>query len=181
MKSTQYLGFSLVLISSVAISLVDVKKLKFTRAFPLMVAASLLTALVAILAKYVYQFVNFWSGFIFISTGMGIAAFFFMIFFRKGRKFVFEFTKRFKKYIFIFIIAELLNIGAVLLSNLAMSKGPVSLVKVIEGIQPIYVLVFALAFFPVFPKYFREALHGQKLKKILLMIVMIIGLYFIHV
>lgn len=179
LNANQYLGFLFILGASIGISVTDIKKFKFSPALYLITIASIITAVIAILAKYIYSNVDFWSGYIFYSIGMGLGALFLSTIFKEGRSFFKEFNKTFKKWILIFILVELLGISAELSLNYAISKGPVSLVKVIEGVQPIYVLFFALLFFPFFPKYFREATKGGKIKKIGFMVVMLIGLYYV--
>ncbi|EKD65552.1 MAG: hypothetical protein ACD_50C00052G0005 [uncultured bacterium] len=180
LTSSQYIGFVLILLASFTISAINIKRFKFSKALYFMIFAALLYTLVAICGKYVYNALDFWSGYMYFSMGMGLGAVFLSVFFREGRRFLGEFNKSFKKWILVFISAELIGIAAEFTNNLAISKGPVSLVKVIEGIQPIYVLLFALVFYPLFPKYLREAAYGSKQKKLLAMIVILLGLYFIN-
>jgi drug/metabolite transporter (DMT)-like permease len=175
----QYVGFVMILGASLGISVVSIRKLKFSAVLYLMLFASILTATVSVIFKYVYSNVDFWSGFIFVSLGMGLAGVSFIITLKEGKNFFSELYIK-KKWLLIFLFAEVLNIVAVLVSNFAISRGPVSLVKVVEGIQPIYVLLFATILFPLFPKYFREATSSGKIKKIIFMIIMIAGLYIIN-
>ncbi|QQG40609.1 MAG: EamA family transporter [Candidatus Levyibacteriota bacterium] len=176
----QYVGFVIILVASMILSVVNIKKLTFSKTFFFMIIASIFIAITSILEKYIYTHIDFWSGFIFISIGMGLGALFFSISFKAGRMFFKEFQGKFRKYIWIFLFSELLNILAVFFSNLAISKGPVSLVKVVEGMQPFYVLLYAIVFYPFFPNYFREATQENKLKKVLCMMIIILGLYFIY-
>lgn len=176
----QFLGFTFILVSSLVISIINIEKFKLSQAFYLMILASFFTAISVTAQKYIYASIDFWSGFIFVSLGMGVGSLFFSIAFEDGRKFVKGFNKKYRKYIWLFVVFEALNIAAVLTSNLAISKGPASLVKVIEGIQPIYMLLFSTIMFPLFPKHFREGKDANKIKKILIMIFMIIGLYLIY-
>lgn len=176
----QLLGFITILVGSIAISALDIKKFKVSQAFYLMLFAALLTAVNATMQKYVYAMVDFWSGFIFLSIGMGAGSLFFSIAFAQGRKFIREFNRKYMKYVWLFVVTELLNIAAVLASNLAISRGPVSLVKVIEGLQPMYILLFGIVLYPLFPKYFREGGYGKKTRKLFFMALMIVGLYLIQ-
>jgi drug/metabolite transporter (DMT)-like permease len=130
--------------------------------------------------KHVFTQVDFWSGYVFFSTGMVLAGMFFMVTFKKGRLFVGEFQSSFTKWIWVFVVAELLNIAAEIIQNLAISRGPVALVRVLEGVQPIYVLLIAVIFFPVFPQFLREATYKGRTKKLSLMALMLVGLYLIH-
>lgn len=176
----QYIGFSIILFASLAISAINIKKFNISKAFYLMLFASVLFAISSIMQKYIYNHADFWSGFVFVSLGMVLAGLFFSTCFKQGRHVVKDFGTKYKKYIWIVLISEFINIVAVLVSNLAVSKGPVSLVRVIEGIQPIYLLVFAILFYPIFPKFLREATYGGKTKKLFYMAIMIVGLYLIN-
>ncbi len=175
-----YIGASIIIFSSIAITAINIKKLKFSRALYLVGFAGVLFAVIALFQKYVYSHIDFYSGYIFFSFGMGLGSLFFALSFRKGRLFVKQFKNLFKKWILILAAAELINIAAEFTINLAISRGPVSLVKVIEGSQPIYVLLFALILAPFFPKYAREAHEGKIFKKLTLMAAMLLGLYFIY-
>ncbi len=77
--------------------------------------------------------------------------------------------------------SELLNVAVEFTLNLAISRGPVSLVKVIEGLQPMFVLLIALLLFPFAPRFFRDAKEGRVAKKFALITVAIIGLALINV
>jgi drug/metabolite transporter (DMT)-like permease len=175
----QYGGFALILFASLGIAAINVRKLKFSPALLLMFFASVLTATLSVILKYVYSQVDFWSGFILTSIGMGLGGIFFIIITKEGRNFFSDLYEK-RKWLWIFVILEVLNITAVLISNLAISKGPVSLVNVVGGIQPLYVLLFALALSPFFPAHLREATSSGKMKKIAFMAVMILGLYIIN-
>ena len=176
----QYVGFILILGSSLAISAVDIKKFKLSPVFYTMLIASILIAFESILLKYLFNNIDYWSGFIFVSLGMGAAAIFLMIAFKDGRKFPSDLIKL-KKWMGIFFITEILAIIGFIVHALAVSGGPVSLVKVIEGTLAIYVLLFAILFYPFFPKLLREATHGNIPRKLIFMAVILIGLYIMNI
>lgn len=176
----QYLGFSLILFSSFAISAIDIRKFKFSKALYLVGFGALIFAIVSIIQKYIYNSVDFWTGYMLFSLGMGLGAIYLSIFTKGGSKFFSEFRKIYKKWILVFLLVELLGISAEFMINLAISQGPVSLVRVMEGIQPVYVLLFAIILFPFLPKFFREAAEGNKGRKFFLMVLMIAGLYLIY-
>lgn len=178
----QLLGFAVVLAASFGLAVVEVKRFKFSAAFGhVLVAASLLTV-VSLLSKYVFQQTNFYTGFMYISAGMGFGGIYFLLVlkFANGGSFLQDFKKNSKKVITIFIMAEAIAILAEFTQNLAISRGPLSLVKVIEGIQPLYVLLIALAFYKYSPKHFREAAEGGLIRKFALMIIIVFGLALIH-
>lgn len=178
---THLMGFIIILVASSFLSLTkfSFKQISFSKSLLPVLIASFIYAISGILAKFVYSQVDFVSGYIYFSLGLGIGALFLSTVPEQGRKFYKQFNKKFKKYFLAFFAIELLGISAEMINNLAISQGPVALVKVVEGIQPVYVLVFAILFFPLFPKYFREAKEGGKLKKIICMLIIIVGLYLI--
>ncbi len=177
----QLLGFMIVLLASLGLALTEVKKMKFTKALvPVLIAASIFDV-VAILSKYTYDHTTFYNGYMLFSLGMGLGALFFMFILRylKTENVLKDLKRNSFKIITLMVIAEAIAIAAEFTQNLAISRGPVSLVKVIEGIQPIYVLLIALIFYPVVPKYFREAKEGNLVKKFSLMAMIVFGLYLI--
>lgn len=177
----QIIGCTLILVASSFLSLTkfSFKQISFSRSLLPIVIASFIYAISAILSKFVYGHVDFVSGYIYFSLGLGIGALFLSTVPKEGRKFYKQFSKKLKKYFLIFLAIELLGISAEMINNLAISKGPVAFVKVVESTQPVYVLVFAILFFPFFPKYFREAKEGGKFKKFICMLIIIAGLYLI--
>lgn len=176
----EYLGFTIVLASSFSLSVVNIYHFQFSKAFIYILFASSIYAVIAILQKLVYDQTDFFSGYVFFSIGLGIGALFLSLVFKDGRAFYRGFRKIFKKWIGILFLVELIGIAAELTNNYAISKGRVSLVKVIEGTQPMYVLLFAILLHPFFPKYFRDAAKKDKLKKLIFMLIILVGLYFIH-
>lgn len=180
LNPNQYLGFLVILLSSFALTAVNIRKFKFSPALIVVGIGALIFAFISVIQKYIYTTVDFWTGYMLFAAGMVLGALFLSTSTKKGRRFFKEFKKLYKKWIVIFLIVELLGITAEFIINLAVSKGPVSLVKVIEGIQPVYTLLFAVILFPFIPKYLREAAEGNKIKKFFLMFLMIVGLYLIY-
>lgn len=176
----EYVGFFIIFTAAVGISAVDIKKFRLSKAFPLIALAASLTAIIAITDKVVYKDIRFWDGYVFFCLGMGIAAFTLTQVTSEGKKFYSQFFSKFKTFIILFLVTELLNIGAEMSLGYAISQGPVSLVKVIEGIQPFFVLLFAILLYPFLPQYFREAAEKNMLRKIVFMLLMLTGLYIIH-
>lgn len=180
LRIDQYIGAAVIFAGAVGITAVDIKRFKFSKALLLIFTASMMTATIAILDKTVYSRTDFFNGYVFFCLGMGLGAGALMAVTKEGRKFPRNFVGKFKSFIFLFILTEFLNIGAEFTLAYAISGGPVTLVKVIEGMQPLFVLFIALILYPFTPKYFREAAQGQIPKKIFFIFIMLLGLYFIY-
>lgn len=175
-------GFTIVLLASLGLAGSDLRRLKFSKALvPVAIAVIFMDAL-SLMTKYAYQRADFYSVYIYFSIGMGLGGIFFLLLkFKQNKVGILRIKKRIKKLLPVFVAAELIGLAAELTLNLAISRGPVSLVKVIEGIQPVFVLLIALALYPRSPKFFREAEDGHPRRKFALMLIVIAGLAIISV
>ena len=181
--AVQILGFIVVLLASFGLAMTEVRKFKFTKALKHVLAAALIFDIVSILSKHVYQSTDFYTGYMLFACGMGIGGLYFLLVlaFLKSQNIVKDLKQNAGKIIVLLVLAEFVAIVAEFTQNLAISRGPVSLVKVVGGIQPIYVLMIALLFYRFSPKHFREAAEGGLVKKFSLMSVILVGLYFISI
>jgi drug/metabolite transporter (DMT)-like permease len=180
LRVVQLVGFVIIVLASMGMAAVDIKQFKFSKALlPIGVAVIFMDA-VALISKHVYQHAGFFSAYMYFCAGMGLSGLMFLLInLPDNKKNLASIQPMLKKVAPIFIIAELFNLAAEFTLNLAVSKGPVSLVKAIEGIQPIFMLVLALMLYPIAPKFFREAEEGGIMKKFLLMAVAVAGLVLI--
>src|SRR6185312_1443096 len=155
----------------------DFKRFRFSRALFFVVIAVVFMDAASLITKYVYQKTDCYSAYLYFSAGMGVGGLsFFLARFSDNARTIHDIFKRIKKLLPVFIVAELLGLAAEFTLNLAISRGPVSLVKVIEGIQPMFVLLIALGLHPFWPKYFREGKSGNLMRKFALMVIIIAGL-----
>jgi drug/metabolite transporter (DMT)-like permease len=180
LRPVQLAGFAIIVLASLAMAAVDIKQFKFSKALlPIGVAVVFMDA-VALITKHVYQHAGFFSAYMYFCLGMGLSGLMFLLInLSNNKKDLASIQPMLKKVVPILIIAELVNLAAEFTLNLAVSKGPVSLVKAIEGVQPIFMLVLALALYPIAPKFFREAEEGGIKKKFLFMAVAVAGLVLI--
>lgn len=175
-------GFAIVLLGSLGLAVSDFKRFKLSKALVFVAIAVVFMDIVSIMTKYVYQRVDFYPAYLYFSVGMGLGGIFFLLInLTENKQVTREIAKSIKKLLPILIVTELFGVAAEFTLNLAISRGPVSLVKVIEGIQPMFVLLIAFGLHPFWPKYFREAEDGSFAKKLALMIIIIIGLGVISV
>lgn len=179
LNQQQIIGFIIILTFTFMLAAIDVKKLKFSSALLPVMLASILVAFALIAGKFVYDRADFYTGYIYFSIGLGIGTIPFlylklMLPDRSKKKK----SKRRRNVLIVaavLIFSELLNLAAELSSNLAISKGPVSLVEVIQNTQPMYMLAIALLLYPFFPKFFREAKDGRVRFKLIMMLGIICG------
>jgi len=178
----EIVGFVLVLLASLAIAVVDIKKFKFSAALLPALMVVLLIDVLSLISKHVYEHASFYPAYMTFTIGVGVGGLYFLLImaFTKSTKQFKKLKGNLTKIIPILLLAEGLNLAAEFTLNLAISRGPVSIVKVIESVQPIFVLLLAVALFPFAPKYFREAKGGNLIKKFAFMSVAIVGLVLIN-
>jgi drug/metabolite transporter (DMT)-like permease len=178
----EIIGFILVLIASMGISVNNLRQLKFSKALLPVVIAVVFMDAISIMTKYAYQRASFYPVYLYFSAGMGIGGIFFLFLrYSENKRSLVEIRKRIKRLLPVFIAAELIGLSAELTLNLAISRGPVSLVKVIESTQPMFLLLITVAMYPIKPKFFREVSEGHLLRKFALVSLAIIGVAFISV
>lgn len=177
LQGLQLVGFVIVLLASLSLGVNSFRGFKFSKALLPILAGIVFMDAAALLTKNVYEQVPFYPAYLYFSAGMGLGAIFFLLLkWADNKKAIRQISRNIKRLLPIFIVAELTGLAAEFTLNLAISRGPVSLVKVIEETQPVYVLLIALALYPRWPRFFREAEEGRPLRKFVLMTVVIIGL-----
>jgi drug/metabolite transporter (DMT)-like permease len=148
----EIVGFMIVLIASLGLAVTDVRRFKFSKALMPMVMAVVFMDAVSIMTKYVYQQTDFYPAYLYFSVGMGLGGVFFLLLkFSDNKKAIRTIGKTIKKLLPVFVVAELFGLSAEFTLNLAISRGPVSLVKVIEGVQPMFVLLISFGLYPLLP------------------------------
>jgi drug/metabolite transporter (DMT)-like permease len=178
----EVIGFVIVLLASLGLAISNLKQLKISKALIPIIIAVVFVDIISITTKYVYQKAHFYPVYMYFSAGMGLGGIYFLgLKSSENLKTLHAIRKSIKKLLPIFIAVELVNLAAEFTLNLAISRGPVSLVEVIEGIQPMFVLLITLLLYPLSPKYFREAEEGSLVKKFALMTLGIAGLVLISV
>lgn len=177
----QYLGLGIVVVMAFMLVLTDAKKLKFSRAIVYGGIGAFVYAIVSILAKYAYSHADFKDVYVWVTFGFGIGGLCFWLLgaSRKG-----EYKNILKKasplVLVVLVFGEFINIAAELSQGYAISSGPVSLVRGIEGSQPLFVLAIGMLLQPFFPKNFREKIDKRLPRKIFCMLCMIVGLVLIQ-
>ncbi len=182
LQASEIVGLGLVLAASTGLALGGGKeKTHFSKSLTPILFGALSICAYSLIAKDVYDHVPFYTAYMWVSAGMMIGGLYFLLvlFHSPSRYRLTELRKSFRKFFLLFLVTELLGIAAEFTTNLAISKGSVTIISALEGIQPIYVLLISLALFPFHAHLFREASEGGLKVKISLMLVIIVGLYLV--
>lgn len=180
LSTEQIVGFGIVVIAGFLYSLTDVRRFRISKALiPTLLAAAIFDA-VSLINKYVYTKADFYQSYMYFSLGMFLAALYllYVLLFMNTKVQVRNVIRKNSVLVLLLLAgAEVLNIFAELVRNLALDSGPVSIVKALENLQPLYMLIISVVFFPFLPKFFPEAQAKYMSTKILLSIVIILGVF----
>jgi len=143
------------------------------QAFPILIAASLLTAIGHITGKYALQEISVWTVTSFRFFGMAVVL---VCFWRPGAVAHLIGVLRNREALVLLVVAEVILVPvAILLMITATKLGPVSLVATITGTRPIFILIYStILSLPSF-RMLNESLDSRSLMVKLVSVVMIIG------
>jgi len=178
---TQILGAVIVFVASVLLVFNPKERIGSFKKMKSPIFMLLAFTAYSVLIKYIFTGNDFYTAYMWISAGMVMGGVYFALYllFAHQKETLVELRKSFRKYYLIFIGAEVLALIAEFANSLAVSRGPLTIVKTIENIQPMFVLFIALALYPFRPSLFREAAEGGKTRKFFLMLVIVVGLVLI--
>lgn len=151
---SDYLAIFLIVMSAMLISLPKQKNGRSLRSIGWMALASIMTAIGVIIQKWL--FMNAQTDYVLFSTYFfgAISALILFIVLKRARQEIFASFRSNTGPLASF--NELLNIGGGLASGLAISLGPVSLVKAAEAMQPLFVLGLEGLILLVAPKFLKS-------------------------
>lgn len=179
----QFAGMALVIGGGVALSL-DLSRTKRrfkAKVFGLMMLASFLVAINALIFKFValkesFLITAFWE-----NVGLSIAAAFFLIYAPYRRQFLKVLHRNKMSVLGLNALNEVIGITAKLVTNFATLLAPLALVWTVNSFQPLYVLTFGVALTLFFPRFIKENIERTYLvQKVLSIAVIIIGSYFLN-
>jgi len=180
----EYLGIAIIILGNVFLALHrSKKKLDISKAFYLIIFASLILAIDGILFKYMFEQGLGWStavGGQLILAGFFGCAFFLIL--PKTRRQIIEDRNKFRKSSRLFFTEEFFTFLGLAAETYAITLAPVSLVKGIGMAVPIFVLSYTVAVKGYAPKAFHEDTRaGSFMKKILIFSFIILGLVLVGV
>lgn len=174
-----YIGFAIVILAGLAYTMSEVKKFRLSAAIVPVLTAALLLDGVALTNKYVYSNVDFYASYVYFGIGMLLGGLAFAARLQSNdRKSLRQLHKKYPKIIIgVLILNELLALIAGFMHDRALDLGPVSIIAVLDNLQPAYILLISFLLYPFWPKFFREAESGGIRLKLAIIVVMLGGVY----
>lgn len=178
-----FLALAFLILGSIALSLQE-KKGATLRSLKMSFLASLFFGLAFVLIKTVYNFLPFWTGFIWIRIGTFLAALVFF-FSAEVRSKVFSGERSFavKKVAYPFFFGKISGALATVLQNGAIFLAPaifLPIINALSGIQYIFLIFLAFIFFFKFPHILKEEVSRKVIaQKTLAVWFIVMGLAFL--
>lgn len=175
LQPVQYLGFFIVVITSVVISLEPSQKLKINSAFWLMCLCSLMYAFQIVFMKRALQEIDwvtnlFWMSLITFTLGLTL------LISQKNRADIFGNGAKFFERFSVFILNEGLSQLGNMANNFALAAIPVVIYSAIGATQPMFVLLFCYISKFILPNCFKENLdRANVVKKLTCFIFIVVG------
>ncbi|MDO8668935.1 MAG: EamA family transporter [Candidatus Buchananbacteria bacterium] len=176
----QIIGSILIIVGAFALSLNITSKLQFKiRPFLLMVLSSFMIAVNALIFKIIALQENFWgTAFWEYLGGFIFAIFLFTSVSLYHKQFLATIEKSQGLVLSLNIFSELMNIVAKLLAGFASLLAPLALVWVVNGFQPVIVLIYGIILTLFIPKWGKENLDRKFLtQKIVAILITFLGAY----
>ena len=173
---SQYAGFLIIVVGAFLLSIDFGHRLKVGKALPLMALASFATSLESVVYKFVLNSIS-WSTALSWSTVFSLIFISVIVLVSRQWRPIFQSFSRFRSKLPLLAGEELLTFTGSAAVVLAISLAPVTLVKGITALQPIFVLVIAVILKKQYKHFsFKEEVHRRALlKKVILFIAIIIG------
>ncbi len=171
--SLKYLGVLLLGVGAITLSTRSIR-IKFNKAFWLMLLASLLVAVSTILMKYLLNFTDYWSAFAYRQIGVGLTAIPILLLFMP--ELIRTVKQHGTKVLIAMSAAEIGNLTALLLITVALSIGFATLVNALVSVQVIFVFLFSIILSTFYPKILSEKITKPIIvQKIISLALMVAG------
>ncbi len=135
------------------------------KSFQISAVAAFFLALSFVLAKYVYMVQPFWSGYIWIRAGAGLAVLVFLVFSSELKRELFKAKIGLqKKTAGIFLTNQAAGAGANILQNWAIALAPlayVAIINALQGVQNAFLLIFTIFLSFKFPQILKEEISRK--------------------
>jgi len=168
----KYLGVALLVLGAVLLSKEKGSGFKLSKAFGLMVIATLAYSLSSILTKYLLGFAGYWIVFGYFRIALFAMVLPILAWNHKSIKK----ARKGKALIGVITLAEITGLGAGLLFTIALSLGPATLVSSLILMNPLFTLVAVILFSKFLPTILKEDISWSVLwKKIFSIGLMVAG------
>lgn len=178
----QYLGSFIIIVSTFFISLekFDLKIFKVRPAFWYMLGYAFLYASSLVLYKFGVENISFWHTLPYEGLGMAFGALAIYLYGNNKKTFLRE-AKQFKgKGYFLLSLNESVFVSARYVTYFALSLISASIVNILLGLHPLFVLLLGVVLSVWFPKILKEVINKKVLfQKIISIVFIFIGLYLI--
>jgi drug/metabolite transporter (DMT)-like permease len=158
------------------------KRIKFRKNVVIaMVIMSILFSLEGVLFKLVAINNNFWLSNFWESIGFILLGSFIFLFYKRHRNEFLLSVKIHKSKITLFVLlSEFFTVIGNISLNYAFLLAPIAIVRVVEGYQPVFVLVIGIIITLAFPSILKEKIHWKYLvPKLLAIVIILVGSYFV--
>ncbi len=180
---TNLIGFMFLIMAGVLVSYKRVNdKVSLSKAFTLMFFSALIGSVGAIIAKYFYGVLSFWSAFLWIRI-MGFTALIFLLMGSVRRDAIKTYNVMPGKIKLLMAFKMVIDFSAFIFLGYALANGPVSLVSALSSaILPLYIFVLTLVTSIYLPSLIKEEIDKRSiLIKICAFMLIIIGIRFVNI
>lgn len=171
----QYVGIAIIVLASIGLSYQAGARLKLSSSLWWMLLCTFILSFEAVLYKLVFESVDWVTGF----SWPVILSFLFafpLLLVPKVASDIRSNWPRFKANLHVFTLGELATFLGIAAGTYAIAAAPVSVVKAIMSVEPIFVLLYAGLFSRMFPNVFKEKIDKRSvLKKLGFFIIIALG------
>lgn len=138
-----------------------------------------------VLAKYIFNYIDFFDGFIWRGIGAFTSALLLLVYpnyFREIKESTESSESKKLRMAFIFLVSQIASFLAFVLINYAFSLGSVSLINALSGVQYLFLFLFVVLLSLFYPRVLREDLDKEIIKQKVVSIFLIgIGVFVLFV
>lgn len=175
LRLSQYVGFFFIVTASMFLSLNRADKIRLNISFFYMLFSGFLLAIEAVVYKYVLESVS-WSTAVVSTSIFSCLIVLSFLFLPRVRRDLLEQVRQLRGVACLFTLNEFIAFGGNIVSPYIVSLVPVTVAKSVEGLQPFFVLLYAIIFRRWLPGVFQEKVDWRMvLKKATLFAWMIAG------
>ena len=182
LTANQLLGFGFITAGGFILGSerLSIKVFRLRKSFWYMMLSSFLYALTSILFKFV-TVTDFWVSMSYQTLGITLGAFLLLLFKPYRRIFLKDITHLKKKTAAVLAVSQCITLGADFSYFFAITLASAALVSVMQGTQPVFVMLYGLLLTLFFPKIIKEDISRKTLGiKIAAIFILFVGIVLIY-